>query len=850
MSEVIGKGVIEVSADSSKLKAGIDDAKRSIKSLGEANRDANTKASQSIDRYIKKLDDQNKTFGKSARETELYKLSIRGASKAQLEAADSALKLREKNERAAESTKQLRAGFIALAAAAGTAAGAAVFAVGRIADQIASYKGLSERVGDTAENIASLQLASDMSGVALDSVAQASIKLTATLAKTGDESKGVGKAIAALGLDFAKFKQLAPVEQLDAVAGAMAGFADGAEKTAVAVALFGKSGAELIPFLNDLAANGERQIKLTNEQIAAADAYTKAQAALKSEFKSFLQLAGAEAVPILSDVQGVLAQIAKDEASVEAATEAMKGAIRGALVVFQTIAVVGANVAFVFVGVGREIGAVAAQLNALARLDFDGFKAISNAVKEDGERARLELEKFERRVMGIGAPIENQASYSNEGRSHQQPAQKKPRLVTSGLASEDGESSKLADAKLAADLERIKKASEAVANAYSNAEKIMQARRAAGLVNEREYYESKLGFLRLNSDAQEAAIKQEIALLQSQKLSGKEKLDNDRKIADAQARLAKVRADAVANAEVLGVQEADAMRKVARSYEEAEQAAREYLNTINRQYQRELEGIGKGQQNRDKNAGLAQIEDRYAQQRLKLESDRRAGLFEGREDDYDRELDRINRFQAEAISSYEAYYDKLIAAQGDWTNGASEAIQNYYDNAQNIAKQTEDLFTNAFAGMEDALVNFVKTGKLDFKSLADSIIADLARIMIRQQLSGLIGGALGFISPTIGAAAAVGLPKFSGGGYTGNAPRTGGIDGKGGFLAVMHPRETVIDHTKPQQASANQQPVVVNQYFTVGDVATVSMVRQAVAGSEKRIASAMGRSMNYGGALA
>lgn len=33
MTNVIGKGVIEVSADATKLKAGIDDAKKSIKAL-------------------------------------------------------------------------------------------------------------------------------------------------------------------------------------------------------------------------------------------------------------------------------------------------------------------------------------------------------------------------------------------------------------------------------------------------------------------------------------------------------------------------------------------------------------------------------------------------------------------------------------------------------------------------------------------------------------------------------------------------------------------------------------------------------------------------------------------------
>jgi hypothetical protein len=40
------------------------------------------------------------------------------------------------------------------------------------------------------------------------------------------------------------------------------------------------------------------------------------------------------------------------------------------------------------------------------------------------------------------------------------------------------------------------------------------------------------------------------------------------------------------------------------------------------------------------------------------------------------------------------------------------------------------------------------------------------------------------------------LPAFAGGGYTGNAPRSGGLDGQGGFMAMLHPRETVVDHMK------------------------------------------------------
>lgn len=48
--------------------------------------------------------------------------------------------------------------------------------------------------------------------------------------------------------------------------------------------------------------------------------------------------------------------------------------------------------------------------------------------------------------------------------------------------------------------------------------------------------------------------------------------------------------------------------------------------------------------------------------------------------------------------------------------------------------------------------------------------------------------------------------SFNGGGYTGNGIRAGGIDGMGGFPAILHPRETVIDHTKDQ--GAGEQTIV------------------------------------------
>lgn len=298
-----------------------------------------------------------------------------------------------------------------------SAAGVAAFAVlNHQAEKLAGFQGLAEKIGDTAEAVASLKLASDVSGVSLDTVGSASVRLTASLAKTDDEAKGAAAAISALGLNFRDFKKLSPVEQIDAVAKAMNQLGDGSEKTAIAVQIFGKAGAELIPFLNDLADGSERQTKLTSEQIRQADEYTKSTARLKSQFESFLQQQTAQAIPVLTQVQEAFAEIAKQESTVEVVTSILNTAMKAAIIVFQTIAVVGSDVGFVFMSVGREIGAWAAQLAALARGDMKGFRAISEAVKEDAERARAELDAFQKRIMSIGEP---QAEPSGDGSADQ-----------------------------------------------------------------------------------------------------------------------------------------------------------------------------------------------------------------------------------------------------------------------------------------------------------------------------------------------------------------------------------------------------------------------------------------------
>lgn len=122
-----------------------------------------------------------------------------------------------------------------------------------------------------------------------------------------------------------------------------------------------------------------------------------------------------------------------------------------------------------------------------------------------------------------------------------------------------------------------------------------------------------------------------------------------------------------------------------------------------------------------------------------------------------------------------AALDHADALKNSFSAGVRSAMKDYVENTANAASQAKDLFSNAFKGMEDALVNFVKTGKLDFKSLADSIISDLIRIQIRAAMTSAIGGGgggggiLGGIVSAVGSFFGMGggSGAASGGGYAG-----------------------------------------------------------------------------------
>lgn len=95
-------------------------------------------------------------------------------------------------------------------------------------------------------------------------------------------------------------------------------------------------------------------------------------------------------------------------------------------------------------------------------------------------------------------------------------------------------------------------------------------------------------------------------------------------------------------------------------------------------------------------------------------------------------------------SSYKAAQKAQKEAQDGiqgFTKGAGEAFDEYVDNARNAAAQSKKLFGAALSGLEDAIVSFIKTGKLSFADLARTIENELLHIAVRRAIAAAIGTA-------------------------------------------------------------------------------------------------------------
>ena len=159
-------------------------------------------------------------------------------------------------------------------------------------------------------------------------------------------------------------------------------------------------------------------------------------------------------------------------------------------------------------------------------------------------------------------------------------------------------------------------------------------------------------------------------------------------------------------------------------------------------------------------------------------------------DGYQHYADQVEQITAERLARIAGEETAArLRASREWRDGAQRAFADYARHATDAATNVESAIVNGMRSAEDALAEFVGTGKLKFKSLVNSILADLARIAIRQAITGplsaALSGALGGVFPGAGGAAATGP------GWTATAANTfhgGGVAGElGGLRRQVNP---------------------------------------------------------------
>lgn len=346
----------------------------------------------------------------------------------------------------------------------------------------------------------------------------------------------------------------------------------------------------------------------------------------------------------IEDATKIIEQFSSATDDASKATGAFDVVQDGLRITFETVAVLGANTAFVLKSIGREIGGIAAQASALLSGDFSGAAAIRGMMLADAKAAREEVDALSARIMN---PPERPRGLSGVlgGGSTGRPGGPTGDTPKPTQGADSTRMDFLADAHRDAERESTARLKEAQQLAQANA---TMAQSVEGLGK---------AYAQRNQLAAESMLS-----------------ERERELAES-------------------------LRRVS---ERADQA-RESLSQK-----------------------AAMLQDNAAAQA-----------------EYQRQLAAVNAAEEAQIAIEKANHSSRLAMQADWTVGANRALTRYNDQAMDVAGATEQAFTRAFSGMEDALVEFAMTGKLNFSNLANSIISDIIRIQIRASMTQALGGASG-----------------------------------------------------------------------------------------------------------
>ncbi len=208
-----------------------------------------------------------------------------------------------------------------------------------------------------------------------------------------------------------------------------------------------------------------------------------------------------------------------------------------------------------------------------------------------------------------------------------------------------------------------------------------------------------------------------------------------------------------------------------------------------------------------------------------------ADLKSAYEDDLASFKERVYQKQA-TWEEYDAYVrtreirlnEDVKRIQGSFTDGMLGGIREYIDAAGRIYDQGKEFFQNTMRGMEDAVVAFVTTGKASFRDFANSVIADMARIAVKQAVMAPILGGLSSLFGGSAATSGINLSGLAGVGFSGmsNAGDSwfGGAKAAGGD--VLAGKTYIVGERGPELFRAGSSGTIVPNH-ALGGTTSISV---------------------------
>ena len=634
----------------------------------------------------------------------------------------------------------------------------------------AALQGLSEQTGASTTALSGFTPVATISGTAIEAIGANLAKLSKGLAGVDDETAGATKALQFLGI---RAKDVSgnlrdPAEVMNDVALKLAEFEDGAGKTAIAMELFGKSGATMLPFLKDLAENQDLNIRLTAKQIEEADNASKAMGRMRAESNFVAQTLVTAAIPSMSVLTQELKRVFLGTDNAVEGIQRMRA--EGTLTNWaEKTAYAIAVVIDALRGIGHTIKSVIGSFSAvwadieLAGTFLAGGKGLNPFSDENRSRLQAALEKRNAIVaqsnqnyvdlwemplladavtkrfdeIRKGTEASNAATQAATPRKQLNYSTATGSVTANAMAGIDSEVKRLqgqvdAESAILKDRQRIIDLYES--QGYLSFKDASDARLAA-----QEDFTEKLRALSAEEETILLRGLETVAKTTQDKLKLQDRL--------AEITLKRQRLEREAQQSNLERQ----IRLPGESMKELQEQATRGLSEL-RSVEEQIKTL------RDTGAiselkSLQQLATARQESGLQLATlARQARELADAAPGNEKLADAFTKIEEAARQAADgaSLLALRVKEMSDPEAGFAKGLRSVAEEAEQIGKQMESATTRAFNGMTDALVNFVMTGKLDFRTLANSIISDLIRIQIQRAitlpLANAMAGVFGFAS--------------------------------------------------------------------------------------------------------